>query len=86
MLVSMCMKCDGYSDDQIARNLELMILTDGWAVRGVEPSDEPNDDPDATLAGGGTLDGLADDDILWVTAQGRHSDSSPRCQGSDEKQ
>jgi hypothetical protein len=48
MLVNMCMKCDGYSDDQIARKLELTILTNGWAVRGVEPSD----DPDATLAGG----------------------------------
>lgn len=48
----MCMKCDGYSDDQIARNLELTILTHGWAVRGVEPSNELDDDLDATLTGG----------------------------------
>lgn len=44
----MCMKCDGYSDDQIARWLELTILTYGWAVQGVEPEDGP----EATIAGG----------------------------------
>ena len=38
----MCMKCDGYSDDQIARWLELTILTHGWAVQGVEPT-SPDD-------------------------------------------
>jgi hypothetical protein len=40
----MCMECDGYSEEQIARWLELTILTHGWAVQGVEPSstDDPN--------------------------------------------
>ena len=37
------MKCDGYSDDQMARWLELTILTNGWAVQGVEPSADSND-------------------------------------------
>ena len=42
------MRCDGYSDEQIARWLELTIVTTGWAVQGVEPWDGP----DATIAGG----------------------------------
>lgn len=38
----MCLRCDGYSDEQIARDLELTILMHGWAVRGVAPR-EHND-------------------------------------------
>ena len=38
----MCMKCDGLSDEQIARHTELTIATYGWMVQGVEAED-PND-------------------------------------------
>jgi hypothetical protein len=36
------MRCDGYSEEQIARWLELTILTHGWALQGVE-AEEPHD-------------------------------------------
>ncbi len=38
----MCLKCDGYSDEAIARGVELIIATNGWMVQGVEGSDGPN--------------------------------------------
>ena len=38
----MCMTCDGYTDEEQHRWRELTILTQGWIVLGVEPS-EPND-------------------------------------------
>lgn len=38
----MCLACEGYSEEQIGRWLELTILTNGWALQGVEPPD-PND-------------------------------------------
>jgi len=34
----MCLKCDGYTDEQIDQALELHILIHGWAVQGVEPA------------------------------------------------
>ena len=37
----MCLKCDGYSDEEIARGVELIIATNGWMVQGVE-GDSPN--------------------------------------------
>ena len=38
----MCMTCDGYTDEEQDRWLELTILTHGWAVLGVQPP-EPYD-------------------------------------------
>lgn len=38
----MCLKCDGYSEEEIARGVELIIATSGWMVQGVEGSDGPN--------------------------------------------
>jgi len=107
----MCLRCDGYSDEQIARNLELTILTHGWAIRGVSPP-EPDDpalgwaytvgttenfglpeliitDTDFNEAGhvlnwaveflrdGGTLDGLIDDQVLWVPVDEAHPTPHP---------
>lgn len=37
----MCMTCDGYTDEEQERWLELTILTNGWAVLGVEEPDDP---------------------------------------------
>jgi len=48
----MCMKCDGFSDEQIAQWLELTILTHGWALQGVMPS-EPDDPLDVDTPAGG---------------------------------
>lgn len=36
----MCLKCDGYSDDDVARFIELSILTHGWFVQGIVPGGE----------------------------------------------
>ena len=33
----MCLKCDGYSEEEIARGRELIIATHGWMVQGVVP-------------------------------------------------
>lgn len=105
----MCLRCDGYSDEEIARNLELTILVHGWAVRGIAPPDPPNpaggwattigatenyDLPELIitdtnftdahhvlnwavqfLRDGGTLDGLVDDQVLWVPVHDAHLDS-----------
>lgn len=38
----MCMTCDGYTEEEQHRWRELTILTNGWAVLGVEPTD-PHD-------------------------------------------
>ncbi len=38
----MCMACDGISEEKIAQWLEMTILTNGWALQGVEPPDPSN--------------------------------------------
>ncbi len=36
----MCIRCDGYSEEQAHRSTELSILTHGWALLGVVPNED----------------------------------------------
>jgi len=44
-MVGMCMICDGYSEEDVRRVIELNIITHGWHLLGVTPSGDEPDGP-----------------------------------------